>query len=306
LRALAIAGLLLVHASAYASPILIVQTRGAPVLPALAQQVTLHANEAVEVEAAADADPLTFADRASELVGSGRAQLVVWIAPVDTGYLVFVAGRSTGRALTELVRIDASIGTAEIERTIALKIAGLLDVVVLVERTPAPAVAVHVPPPIRNDWRVEIDGAIAYESHERKADGRVGLAVGRTWKHAPWIVVPALGAYWQPSGTIERTAGRASIIEVGGIAMIEGGRTLGPLDVFVRPRFVAAALTARGVSRDGRSGRATVFAIKNVRFGALAGCDFALIHRELAIDDSTVVDLGKVRLHVGLAMAVSL
>jgi hypothetical protein len=36
------------------------------------------------------------------------------------------------------------------------------------------------------------------------------------------------------------------------------------------------------------------------------GGDIALIHRELAIDSSSVVDLGKGRLHVGLTMSVSL
>jgi hypothetical protein len=203
----------------------------------------LHANEAVEVESAADADPLTFADRASELVGSGRALLVVWIAPVDSGYLVFVAGRSTGRALTELVRIDANIGTAEIERTVALKIAGLLDTV-LVEQPPAVVLTARVPP-IRNDWRVEIGGAIAYESHERKTDGRVGLAVGRTWKHAPWIVVPALGATgnraarsnvaWDAHRSTSSAASRWS----------KGTARSGRSMLFVPPRFVAAALTIR-------------------------------------------------------------
>src|SRR5262252_9434432 len=81
--------------------IAIIATRDAPELPGLAAQVELHASgrAAVELQAEPEADPLTFAERASELVASGRAAIVVWIAPVERGFLVFVAGRWTGRAL---------------------------------------------------------------------------------------------------------------------------------------------------------------------------------------------------------------
>ena len=297
---------------------MIVETRGAPALPSLPSQITLHAEVTIGVQQATDADPLTFAERAASIVADGSADLVVWIAPVDRGYLVFVAGKASGRALTELVRVDAQIGVAEIERTIALKIATLLDVVATHQRAPV-ILDTPVPPfQPRHEWRVEVGGLMAYERGQRAIDGRTGLLVGRTWRFGEWVLVPAIGGYWQPSGTIERMTGRASIVELGGIVAAEGGRAGGPVDVFVRPRLVAAGISARGVSRDGRAGDAIVLApyagvelgvrraVANVRFGIVAGCDFALIHRELVIDNVTIVDLGTVRVHVGLSLTVSL
>ncbi len=312
---------LLVHRAVADSRIVIAQTRGTPALPSLASQITLHAGVPAAVEPAPDADPMTYADAASQLVASGRATLVVWIAPVEHGYLVFVAGRSTGRALTELVRIDASVGVPEVERTVALKVAGLLDAV-LAEPAPPVRVVLEVPPVTiartHTEWRVEAAGLVAYETHERGADGRVMLAASRAWIRGGWQLAPMLAGYWQPSGTIERAAGRASITEVGGVVAVEGGRDLGPVEVVARPRFVAAALAARGTSSDGRHGTTTVLApyaglevgarrtISNVRFGVVVGCDLALIHREFVIDDQTIVDLGRARLHVGLTMTVAL
>jgi len=135
-RLIPLLGLCWLVQDAAAEPrIVIVETRGTPTLPTLASQVTMHAAATVEVQQQADADPLTFVERASQLVAAGTATLVVWMAPVDHGYLVFVAGRGTGRALTELVRVDVALGAPEIERTIALKIAALLDAV-LVEPGP--------------------------------------------------------------------------------------------------------------------------------------------------------------------------
>ena len=320
-RLIPLLGLCWLVQDAAAEPrIVIVETRGTPTLPTLASQVTMHAAATVEVQQQADADPLTFVERASQLVAAGTATLVVWMAPVDHGYLVFVAGRGTGRALTELVRVDVALGAPEIERTIALKIAALLDAV-LVEPGPTTRATLDtIAPPVPHvrAWRLEIDGTIAYETHERKADGRIGFFVGRAWQRGPWTLVPSIGGYWQPSGTIERAGGRASLLELGGIAAVEASRDLGPVEVLARPRLVAAAISARGVSDDGRRGTATVFApypgievgvrhaVANVGFGVVGGCDVALIRRELIIDNKTIVDFGALRLHVGLALTVAL
>lgn len=308
-------------AAARADSVVIVETRGAPALPTLAQQVIVHASVQVTVQQAADADPLTFAERAAQIVDTGAATLVVWVAPVDTGYLVFVAGRATGRALTELVRVDASLGSAEIERTIALKIAGLLDAVVIEQQPIVQTLAVPVAPKHRAEsgrWRIEAGGSLAYDREERGVDPRIALAGGRALRRGAWTLVPMAGGYWQPSGTIERAAGRASLAELGGTLAFEVARNVGPVELFARPVASAGAVHVRGVAGDGRRGRTTVFApaagasigvrriISNVRFGASVGCDFALIHRELVIDDTAVVDLGVVRLQVGLAMTVSL
>src|SRR5687767_16030101 len=81
-------------ARAAAEPhILLVETRGAPSLPTLASQVEMHAARpvSVDVRPAPDLDPLTFADAAAGLVHAGHATIVVWMVPVEHGYLVFAA-----------------------------------------------------------------------------------------------------------------------------------------------------------------------------------------------------------------------
>lgn len=311
---------LLIGSIAHAEPtIALVATRGAPVLPALASQIELHAGRAVVVHAIAarDVEPMTFGERASQLVASGEATVVVWIAPVERGFLVLAAGAWPGRALVELVRVDAGIGAAEIERTVALKVAGLLDAL-LAPHVGARAALdiVAAPPP---EWRLEVAGLAAREAHQRGVDGRVVLAASRTWTLGPWLLAPALAGYWQPTGPIDQPRGRASVTEVGGAVALEAGRPLGSLELFARPRFVAAVLRATGVTRDDRRGDAWVIApyagleaglrralSETLRLGVVAGAEAALVHHELQIDGETVVDLGRVRVHVGLSLTMSL
>lgn len=314
--------LLLAHAASAEPRIVLVETRDSPSLPALASQVELHATRRASVQtlAARDADPMTYADRASELVASGEAAIVVWIARVEHGLLVFAAGRWPGRAMIELIRVDEAIEPAELERTIALKIAGLLDALLAPRATVRDVLelpAVGAGPAAR--WRIEVAGQIAREPHERALDGRTQLSVSRAWTLGPWLLAPTVSGSWQPSGTIEGRGGRASITELGAALAVEAGRTLGRVQVFVRPRLVLAALLARGESNDGRRGEATVLApYGGLELGARAGisdaawlgiaggCDLAMIHHEFLVDGETILDLGRARLHVGLSLTVSL
>lgn len=313
--------------AAHAEPtVLLVETRDSRPLPALASQVELHATRRASVQVLAEraADPLTYADRAAQLVASGAAAIVIWTARTDRGLLVFAAGRWPGRAMIELVRVDGAIEPAEIERTIALKIASLLDTLL------APRVSVRAAlgmdsearpgePRPEPRWRIEVAGLVAREPHERGFDGRTALSVSRAWGIGGWTFAPTLAAHWQPSGTTEGVRGHASLTEVGSALAVEAGRALGPLQVFARPRFVLAALVARGESRDGRRGGATVLApygglelgaryrlSEPAWVGLTGGCDLAMIHHELLIDDETILDLGRARLHVGLSLTVYL
>jgi hypothetical protein len=300
--------------------IVLVETRGAPSLPALASQVELHTGRRASVQtlAARGADPMTYADRASQLVASGDATIVVWIAPVDRGFLVFAAGSWPGRALVELVRVDDDLGPAELERTIALKLAGLLDAALAPGVTPRAALAIAGGPrPSR--WRIEVGGAVAHESRQRGFDGRAALAASRTWARGSWRFAPTLAGYWQPTGAIEGNGGRASVTELGAVAALEAGLEVGSIEVFARPRLVAAVLAARGTSGDGRRGEATVGApyagvelglrravSEALWLGIATGCDVALIRNTLLIDRETIVDLGRIRLHVGVSLTMSL
>jgi hypothetical protein len=333
-----IAGSLLAcAASAIAEPrVVLVETRDSPPLPALASQVELHATRRATVQTLAErgADPLTYAERAAQLVASGAGAIVVWIARVDRGFLVFAAGPWPGRALIELVRIDAKIEPAEIERTIALKIAGLLDTLLVPGVSAAEALGVvpgegqpdeSRPGPVRSRaarrparWQIEVAALLAREPHERASDGRTAVAVSRAWVAGAWAFAPTLAVHWQPSGTIDGTGGSAELTEVGAALAVEGSRELGPIQAFVRPRLVLAALLARGESSDGRSGEETVLAPYTgielgVRrrigeaawVGITGGVDLAMIHHEFLIDREVILDLGRARMHVGLSLTVA-
>ena len=305
---------------AHAEPrIVLVETRGAPSLPTLATQVDMYASRraSVHVVAASDADPMTFADRAAQIVATGDATIVVWIAPVDQGFLVFVAGGRPGRALVERVHVDASLGPAEIERTVALKIAGILDALLAPRAAVQSLLDIDVEP--EREWRIEIVAGVSRDWHERGVDGRAALSLSHAWLRDRWSLAPLVGGYWQPSGVIVASVGQASITDLGGVAAVEGGVDLGPITVLLRPRFAATALFARGASKDGRHGDTTVFApylgieggirrrvADTLQVGLVMGSDFALVHHEFLIDGKTVVDLGRVRLHVGVSLTVSL
>lgn len=322
--------LAIAHA-AHAEPrVILVETRDSPALPALASQVELHATRRISVQSLDErtADPLVYAERASQLVASGAAALVIWIARVDHSLLVFAAGRWPGRAMIELVRVDDGIEPAELERTIALKIAGLLDVLLAPEASvraalgvPSAAYPEQRGPPRGgpHGWRIEVAGLVAREPHERGLDGRSSLAASRAWAAGPWLIAPTLAAHWQPSGAIDGAGGRASLTELGAALAVEAGREIGPIQVFARPRLVLAALAATGESSDGRRGAATVLApygglelgarrriSASAWAGAVAGCDLAMIHHVFRIDAETIVDVGRARLHVGLSLTVSL
>lgn len=323
---------------ARAEPVIVVaQTRGAPELPTLAEHIELHAagRAAVRRLAASDADPLLYAEEASRLVASGQAAVVAWIAPVDGGYLVFLAGRSPGRALVELARVDAALGGAELERTVALKLASLLDLALapdgearlvldvptsLTETvTDVAEVPTEVPSNARGAWRIETAAGIAIDRHQRGVDGRVALALSRAWAHRAWTVAPVIAASWQAGGAIDGALGRASLDELAIAAGLETARMLGRIEPWIRSRFVAGVVAARGTSNDGRRGSVTLFApaagleagvrfqlTPALRMGALAGADVALIRRRLLIDAETIVDLGRARFHVGAVLHISL
>jgi hypothetical protein len=298
--------------------IVVVETRGAPPLPALVSQVATHVGDraSVHVRGEPDADPLTYAARASQLVASGEATVVVWVAPADRGFLVFASAGWPGRAVIELIRVDAELGAAELERTVGLKLAGLLDAVLAPAATLREALGPAAPPPA---WRLEIGGALARESRSRGLDGRVALAASRASRHDAWRVAPLLAGYWQPTGAIEGLRGRASITEVGAVLALEAARELPRTQLFLRPRATAALLDARGASNDGRRGAARVVVphlgaeagarravSEHLWLGLAIGCDVALIHRELVVDEETIVDVGLVRLGVGVSLTVSL
>lgn len=308
--------------TAVAGPsVIVVQTRDAPALPSLATQLALHAPQvSVELRAEPEADPLTFAGRAAQLV-AGDDRIVIWIARVGDGYLVFAAGPWPDRALIELVRIDASVEPTELERTLALKIAGLAEALeTLRTARPGPidvAPVVSVDPPRR--WVIEVAGGLARDRHERGTDPRTTLGVGWRWRRGDWSATASVVAYWQPSGTITGEHGRVSVTELGVGVAPELARDLGRGSLFGRATIGVAALRARGESEDGRIGTATLAGAStglaigarlhlspSAEIGLSLGAEVASPRRGLLVDQEVVVDAGRLRLTAALTLTVTI
>ena len=304
-----------------APSVIVVQTRDAPALPALRAQLALHApGVTVELRADPDADPLTFAGRVAAIVAD-QDRIVIWIARVGDGYLVFAAGPWPDRALIELVRVDAAIDTAELERTLALKIAGLVEAVqTLRAAQPGPvdvAPAIVVAP--ARSFVIEVAGGLAHDAHERGTDPRTTIGVGWRWRRGAWTATAGLLAYWQPSGTIVGEHGRVALTELGlGIAP-ELARDVGRASVFARATFSVAAVHARGESDDGRIGSATPIGASTglaiglrIRLSPVAALGLSLgietfaPRQGLLVDDEVVVDAGRLRLTSALALTVAI
>jgi hypothetical protein len=317
--------LILIARDAGAGPrVVIVETRDAPALPALAAQVQLHAGQAVSISTIRDPSEgsATFAARASQVVDEQDAAIVVWMAAVESEdasrrtFLVYAAGRWPGRALIELVRLDARTPPEEIERTIALKIGELVDAA----RAPRPLGAALGVPVDRSRparWRLDLVGALVREAGDRRFDGRLAAVVDRCWSLRGWIVAAGIGPYWQPSSAIEAEAGRVALREVGLGLSVAGERRVGAGLVFVRPRASATLLLVDGTSTGGERGSADVFSpFLGIDMGArwllsdtlqlvvAGGIEAALIQQRFLLDGRVAADLRRTRVALALGLSI--
>jgi hypothetical protein len=306
--------------------VVIVETKDAPSLPGLAAQVQLHAGRAVAVTTTQERSEgsLTFTARASQIVDEHDATIVVWVAAIEgadasqRSFLVYAAGRWPGRALIELVRLDAQTPAGEIERTVALKISGLFDTIIA-PRPIGVALGVPVSGGWRSKWRLEVSGSIVRESGDRGADGRLALSIDRRWCRDDWTIAAGLGAHWQPSGAIHGDAGVVSINELGPELFVTGGHRLGSWSLFARPHLSASWLLADGTSRNGPRGSATVFSPSigldvgatwalsdTVELVIAVGADSAVIQQEFLVDGTITADLRHTRANVTLGVSIPL
>jgi hypothetical protein len=302
--------------------VVIIETRDAPALPGLAGQVQLHAGRPVVVSTLSQPEysSMTFAERAAAIVNEQDASIVVWVAAVDGGdatqrtLLVFAAGRWPGRALIELVRLDASTPAGEVERTVALKIAGLFDTLTTAKPIGA---ALGVSPVSIARWRIELDGAIVVERGDRNVDGRVAIGIDHRWAIGDWIVAAGIGAYWQPSSTISAEPGFVSIDELGPIAAVAIERQLGSFTLFARPQLHGSVLLAEGRSTTGAEGSATVFSPSagaqlglrwhmsdSLELALGAGVEAAFTKQQFLVNGEQAADLrtGRAIVQVGLSV----
>ena len=320
-RAAAMVVALAWSAAAAAQPrVVLVETRGGPALPALAAQLGVHAGGVTIVRV--DAEPLPLPEAAAQadaLLAEHDAALVLWIGTVSsatgaTTVVVSAAGPRRDRALIELIRIDAAVPASELERTIALKVAGLLDAAL----SPRPAAnALGASPRIAARWRLAL-GAEAVAGGDRSLAAGPSLTGGRRWVHARWTIDAELAARWLVSGTIEGDGARVDVDEVAVLAGGSLGHTVGRTRVFAAARVGAALALADGASADGRTGSASVV-IPVVALGVGvavplsaselvlgAGVQRALIRQRFLVDDTVAADLGTSGLTILAALAVRL
>jgi len=326
--------------SAEASPrVVLVENRDGPSLPALAAQVRLQGGD-VEIVAVVGegATGPVYVETAAQLAAEHDAILVVWVTQEDSDdaaaatYVVYAVGRSSSRAVIELVRVDASTPASEIERVIALKVGSLLDSLL----APAPVVTVlGVPPPPRAPplvsnsappvattpprWWIDIGTAVAAGGGDRGVTPGLAVAVTRRWGSAASSIGAQMISRWLPSHGIDDPVARVSIIECDALAGIDATTAAGPLDVFAATNAGVAVLWANGATPDGRTGSLIeVVPLAGAAAGARLslsgpvsvsvslGYERALIHQRFLVDGQAVVDLGQGRFLAMASMSVAL
>lgn len=324
-------------ARAVAEPrVVIATTTDAPALPSLATQVRVYAGRAVEVTTLVRAESSTvFAATASSVLEEQEAIAVVWVAQLGAeGVLVYAAGTWPGRALIELVRVPAGTPAEEMERTIALKVAALLDsllvqhqpVETMLGLPPAPRPPPPSPPPATavaagratGGWSLGLGGAIVREAGDRAWDGRFGGRVA--YAEGGELAIGAwLGGHWQPASTITGPGGRVVVQEGAASVGVEGLRRAGAWTGVLGLRGTAAALHARGLAPDGGSAeRIVIVPMLGVdvgirhQFAATTGWELALvsetalIHQRFLVDGMPAADLQRVRVSLFAGLVVDL
>jgi hypothetical protein len=240
--------------------------------------------------------------------------------------VVYAVGRTPDRALIELVRVDAATPASEVERVIALKVAGLVDALL----APAPAAAVlDVPVPVvpaspaprrrSTSWVIDVGAAVAAAGGDRGATPGIVVAGSHRWRVSRGSLGVGLEARWLPSYGIDGPVARVSIVETDVVAGAEAALDLGPVDLVARGWGSAAVLAARGATPDGRTGSLVEMvpwlgASLGIRLpvgdpielGISLGGERALIHQRFLADGVVVADVGEARLLAVATMSVRL
>lgn len=334
----ALVGLIVMWCTARAAAeprVVIATTTDAPALPSLATQVRVYAGRAVEVTTLTrDESSTAFAASAAAIVEEQQAIAVVWVAQLGTGedVLVYAAGKWPGRALLELVRVPAGTPVEEAERTIALKVAALLDSL-LVQHQPVETMLGLPPPPpppppvLRatvaparkaGGWSVGVGGAIVREAGDRAWDGRFGARVA--YARGTDLAIGAwAGGHWQPASTISGPGGRVVVQEFAASIGVEGLRRSHAWTGVLGLRATGAALHAHGLASDGGSAEKTVLVpVLGVdvgvrhRFGLSTAWELgltteaALIHQRFLVDGTQTADLRQLRVSLNAGLVVEL
>jgi hypothetical protein len=325
----AAAALAIVARPAAADPPIVVLVHAAdgPALPALASELRVHAGRAIDVQTVERAEPaLALAAHAADIVDARGATAVVWVATVPgDGVLVFAAGRWPGRALIELVRLPAATPPEEVERTVALKLAALLDAV-LAAQPVAAALGLPVAAPVVGVPRAgAADAGPAFElgagalatTGDLGWVARTSARAGYGFAAGAWTIAPTLAARWQPARAVTATPGRVDVQTAGGELGLRISRPVAPgwrADAGVHLALDVAI--ARGVTPDGRAGDASIVEARvggevgvrrtltdDLAIAAAVVADVAATDQRFLLDGVPVADLGVLELGFVIGVA---
>ncbi len=135
----ALVALLLILSQSVASALprlLVLQAEEQRTRPSLVEALRFQLRDATEVEVSAQPLPLAPAAqriaRAAATVSASQASFAVWLEAVPElqgapGFLLYVVGGGSGRAVVEVVRLPAAKDGPDVDRSLALKVSEIVD-----------------------------------------------------------------------------------------------------------------------------------------------------------------------------------
>jgi hypothetical protein len=229
--------------------------------PGLAAQLRLHVRAAIAIEpppAEPGEDLASRLDRAAAIVDRGAATVAVWIEPLQPTssrrFVAYAVGRWPDRAIIELVRIDATTPRDQVERIVALKVAALLDRVMLPGGKLAGVDTGHTPPargpPVT---RIHLGASIATDHGRDTVGGAVAGATHVVFR-GPIQLAPELQLRWFSTSIVgDRRVAIGDVSLLAGAVACAGDRLAGCASL----RAGAAFISADAATADGRRGGRT-------------------------------------------------
>lgn len=269
--------------------------------PALGAHVQLHAPHVAVIRVSASPP---VGSQTTQLLTAHAANWVVWIEQGSEARIAYAANH---RGSIELVRAELGTPIAELERVVALKLAGLLD------PPPPPS---RPPEPPAQRWRLGIGGAVV-GGDDRGLAGGPAIVVGRRIDLDSWLLAIELRGRWLRSGTIEQRMTSVSVDEASLGIQLEVASAIGRFELLANGGVAGTLFRASGQSADGRSGAATVGVptfyghvgtrvyVGGATVGVETGLEIAGIRQRFIVDGSVGADLERIRFVGSLWVAVA-
>jgi len=278
--------------------------------------------------------------RASETMTSAQARFAVWLEATEDsddarGFLLYVVGGRSGRAVVEVVRLPAATDGPDIDRTLALKVSEIVesalnadDLAFGAALNPAPPTAKHrstAPPPIGESpatkgQRAELMIGGVLVSAAGNSNGQLGVRLGLGYvaqTGALELELCAAGQLLTPqrspsaSGYVRTTEQATAVgfglrnrgaIQLG--ATLEGGLRWLHAEGFSGREMTGTESLLVPTLRLGPELRAALWQRGWLAFGA--GGEWMPVERKFAVGGAPVADWGRVRAAAVVSFIVSM